>query len=112
MEVTKSKHHALSLKDLANDEQKEIKLLGKKIVLYKNNNEIYAYSGICHHMGRPLIGGRIKNHILSCPWHAGKYDIRTGAAVELPAFKAIDVFPVSIIDDQIYIDLTEALEEA
>lgn len=93
--------------ELEEGKQLEVKANGKKILLYRGEGDVYAISGICTHMGRPIAGGRIKNCIISCPWHAGKYDLKTGKPVELPAFKSIPIYAAEETDGEIRIHLQE-----
>lgn len=93
--------------ELLEGKQLEAKANGKKILLYREGGVAYAVSGVCTHMGRPIAGGRIRNCVIACPWHAGKFDIKTGKPLELPAYKPLPVFAVTEADGEIAIQLED-----
>jgi nitrite reductase/ring-hydroxylating ferredoxin subunit len=49
----------------------------KSIVLTKINGKYYAMDSVCSHEGRPLEDGGLEGYTLICPWHQGKFDIRS-----------------------------------
>jgi 3-phenylpropionate/trans-cinnamate dioxygenase ferredoxin component len=49
------------------------------------DGELFALSRRCRHLFADLAGGRIdKDGCLVCPWHASKYDVKTGRMVRGP----------------------------
>lgn len=68
-----------------------------RIVLFNLNGEIYAIDDVCTHDGGPLGEGEIVNgHEVRCPRHGARFDIRTGAALSLPAFEATGSYAVKV----------------
>lgn len=50
-----------------------------------NNGEYFAVGRRCRHLGADLGGGSIDSDgCLVCPWHASKYDVKTGRMVRGP----------------------------
>ena len=50
-----------------------------------NNGEYFAVGRKCRHLRADLAGGSIDAEgCLVCPWHASKYDVRTGRMVRGP----------------------------
>lgn len=50
-----------------------------------NNGDYFAVSRRCRHLGADLSEGSIDSDgCLVCPWHASKYDVRTGRMVRGP----------------------------
>ena len=50
-----------------------------------NNGEYFALGRKCRHLRADLAGGSIDaDGCLVCPWHASKYDVRTGRMVRGP----------------------------
>ncbi|MFT5165936.1 MAG: pyruvate oxidase, partial [Saprospiraceae bacterium] len=63
----------------------------------------------CPHQGGPLGEGSIENGHLRCPWHGWDYDPLTGKSPG--SFEdGIEVFPVDIREDGIYIGITKEEE--
>jgi ferredoxin len=42
------------------------------------DGEYYAIDGTCTHRGGPLAEGELAGAVLTCPWHLGQFDVRTG----------------------------------
>ena len=58
---------------------------GTPVYLLKRGNVINAISNTCSHAGGPLHEGTIEDNIVICPWHASRFDLRTGAVRGGPA---------------------------
>lgn len=54
---------------------------GKQGLLYYDGTNYYAFDDECPHKKGDLIGGQVKNGILTCPWHRFRFDLNTGASV-------------------------------
>jgi nitrite reductase/ring-hydroxylating ferredoxin subunit len=60
-----------------------VKRAGKYAV--GNNGDYFAVTRKCRHLGGPLDEGSIDaDGCLVCPWHASKYDVKTGRMVRGP----------------------------
>lgn len=76
-----------------------------RIALFNLNGEFYAIEDVCTHDGGPLVEGEIVNgHEVRCPRHGARFDIRTGAALSLPAFEATASYDVYIQGDDLLIE--------
>ncbi len=91
----------------------EIPLNGAKLVvvedvrvaLFNLDGEIYAIADVCTHDGGPLVEGEIINgHQVECPRHGARFDIRTGAALSLPAFEPTETYAVQVEGQDVYIE--------
>jgi nitrite reductase/ring-hydroxylating ferredoxin subunit len=95
------------LSDLQPGSMKAIQVEGHdEIVLTNVDGNIYAMRGLCNHAGGPLADGILEDTTIICPWHASKWDIKTGKCTEF----AIDldpepVYPVTTSGDDIYIEI-------
>ena len=58
--------------DLAPGEMKLVDLDG----------EYFAFNNTCPHIGGPLAEGELEGDIVTCPWHATPFNVRTGEAQE------------------------------
>lgn len=95
-------HKALKERDLPENSLKKVTINKKEIVLYKVSEKIYATDNLCTHSLCRLEGGVLKDFIIECPCHGGKFDIRTGRVVSLPP-----VIPISIYNVRIHGDFIE-----
>ncbi len=58
--------------------------LGINVVIARVGGMVYAVSGKCAHMACPLFNGTLEGHILSCPCHDWRFDIRSGRFLDAP----------------------------
>jgi 3-phenylpropionate/trans-cinnamate dioxygenase ferredoxin subunit len=79
------------------------------VVLVHAAGHFYALDDICTHDGGPLSEGPIDPaaNTIACPRHGAKFDIRTGAAVTMPATKPTRSHEVKIEGEQILVRLRE-----
>jgi 3-phenylpropionate/trans-cinnamate dioxygenase ferredoxin subunit len=76
-----------------------------RIALFNLNGEYYAIEDVCTHDGGPLVEGEIVNgHEVRCPRHGARFDIRTGAALSLPAFEPTTAYEVYIQGEDLLIE--------
>lgn len=70
------------------------------IGVYNLAGEFYAIEDRCSHDDGPLCEGDFECDAgyAVCPRHGAHIDIRTGAALTLPAVEPVDTFPVRVED--------------
>jgi nitrite reductase/ring-hydroxylating ferredoxin subunit len=68
------------------------------------DGEVYAVQGHCLHLQGPLCEGRLKGHMLSCPWHGWQYDVRTGEN-EFDRAIRLETYEVRIEDGDVRVAL-------
>ena len=93
------------LSELPAGQSKLVEVDDVRVALFNLDGAIYAIEDICTHDGGPLVEGDIVNgHQVKCPRHGARFDICTGAALSLPAFRAITSYAVRIEGDDILIE--------
>ena len=78
---------------------------GRSVALFNVDGTYYAIDNSCPHRGGPLGEGDLEGRVVSCPWHAWRWDVSTGANVNNPAVR-VTCFPVRVEGDGIFVDLT------
>jgi 3-phenylpropionate/trans-cinnamate dioxygenase ferredoxin subunit len=72
------------------------------IVVFNIAGNFFAIADICSHDDGPVGDGELESEFeISCPRHGGRFDIRTGQAISLPAIVDIPAYPVRIKDGRI-----------
>jgi nitrite reductase/ring-hydroxylating ferredoxin subunit len=71
---------AATIKDLKDAGLLRVDIEGKAIVLAMVQRNVYAMNAVCSHEGGPLEEGELEGNTLICPWHQGKFDIRSAKA--------------------------------
>ena len=54
----------------------------RTIAVFNVEGKLYAIHNSCPHEGGPLIEGRLKGHVIACPWHDLAFDIRNGQGTD------------------------------
>jgi 3-phenylpropionate/trans-cinnamate dioxygenase ferredoxin component len=77
------------------------------VVLIHAAGHWYALDDVCTHDGGPLSDGPLdpQGGTIACPRHGAKFDIRTGAAVTMPATKPTIAHEVKIEEGQVFVRL-------
>lgn len=84
--------------------------VGERLVaLIHAAGHFYALDDVCTHDGGPLSDGPIDaaHGTIACPRHGAKFDIRTGAALTMPATKPTKVHELKIEGDEIFVRLRD-----
>jgi nitrite reductase/ring-hydroxylating ferredoxin subunit len=77
---------------------------GKTLALFNVDGAFYALENACAHRGGPLGEGDLDGTVVVCPWHAWRWDVKTGANVNNPAVK-MPCFPVSVDEGRVFVEL-------
>jgi nitrite reductase/ring-hydroxylating ferredoxin subunit len=89
--------------------QGEMKIVFNDLAVVANAaGKFYAFGNVCPHAAGPIGDGFLEDCVVECPWHAGRWDIRTGKALTLLATADIPLFDVRVADDAIEIRLNQA----
>jgi chlorite dismutase/nitrite reductase/ring-hydroxylating ferredoxin subunit len=93
------------LDDLAPGETKTVFLEGKMVGLFNVDGELYALNNRCSHARGPLNEGEVNTDDCSvtCPWHYGKFDIRTGQPIDGVVNKPVETYQVDVRDGIIWV---------
>jgi len=87
--------------ELQDGELIPVEIDGRPVVLVRHAGEFFAVQNNCSHKDFPLseAGFDARDEVLVCAWHGGCFDVRSGAAVVLPATEPIETFPVRVSGD-------------
>jgi nitrite reductase/ring-hydroxylating ferredoxin subunit len=100
-------YKAISVSDLAEKPMKKVQLAGKDIVVARAGDEYFAFGHRCTHRGGPLAMGELSAPFVTCPWHGGMFDIRSGELQHPPPVEHVASYPVRITDGTIEIGIAE-----
>jgi nitrite reductase/ring-hydroxylating ferredoxin subunit len=94
---------AARLDDVPPGMLRSVDIDGQPVVLANVDGTIYALSGVCSHADGPLGRGKLRGDVLECPFHGGRFAVRSGRAVMLPATEDIPTFEVRIDGADIWV---------
>lgn len=75
---------------------------GRLVAVFHHEGNYYAIDDLCPHMGASLGAGAVDGGTVTCPWHAWRFDVRSGSWLDNPRLK-IDCFEVRIVGDDIQV---------
>jgi nitrite reductase/ring-hydroxylating ferredoxin subunit len=58
---------------------------GQAIAVFNVAGAFYAIDNTCVHRGGPLGEGEVEGDVVTCPWHAWQYNIKTGVSTTNPS---------------------------
>ena len=82
--------------DIQPSHMKEVQVDGESICIVNVEGKYYAIGNICTHEGGPLADGTLVGYEVECPWHASKFDVRTGEVNEPPASEPEPVYQIKV----------------
>jgi nitrite reductase/ring-hydroxylating ferredoxin subunit len=75
-----------------------------RIVVYNVGGSYFATDERCAHQGGPLGEGLLEGSVVTCPWHAWQFDVRTGQAIYDPGV-CVRTYPVRVEGDDIFVEV-------
>jgi nitrite reductase (NADH) small subunit/3-phenylpropionate/trans-cinnamate dioxygenase ferredoxin subunit len=82
-----------------------VALPDREVALFNVDGQLYAIDNDCPHAGGPLGDGWIKDCIVTCPWHAWSFDVRTGK-MTLGDYSTVDCFDVRVEGTRVSVSAT------
>ena len=74
------------------------------LILFNVNGSYYAIADLCTHDGGPLEDGELGGFEVACPRHGARFDVRSGAALCLPATSPVPTYQVRVEGGDIYVE--------
>ena len=84
--------------------KKIVEVEGILIVVANIDGQFYAVEDVCTHDGGPLGEGKLDGCQLICPRHGARFDVRTGAALTMPAFEPAPTYEVHVQDGDVLVE--------
>jgi nitrite reductase/ring-hydroxylating ferredoxin subunit len=82
----------------------EIIIAGTAIAVANVDGTFHAISNTCAHAEGPLGEGGLEGHVVTCPYHAWEYDVRSGACLT-DSSVAVETYEVQVVDDAVCVAL-------
>lgn len=78
-----------------------------EIAVFNCEGEILAMEDRCSHDDGDLADGEVdpQRCTVECPRHGSLFDLRTGTPLTLPAYEPVEVFPVTVEDGVVKVDV-------
>ena len=94
-----------AVEDIKKGKSIRVKLGDQAIAIVRTpNGDVKAINDKCSHGEVSLSEGFVDDETIECWAHGAKFSLETGAALTLPAFEPVSIYPIIIENDTIYLD--------
>ena len=90
-----------TIDDFAASDAIAVDVGGREVAVYLVDGAVYATANRCTHGDASLCEGFLEGHEIECPFHQGRFDVRTGAATAAPAEVALATWPARLVDGRV-----------
>ena len=90
--------------DVTPDQPARAEVDGNTYAVFMVDGQYYVTQDLCTHGPGSLSEGFVEGCEIECPFHQGKFDIKTGVPTAPPCSEALRVWPVQVVDGKICID--------
>ena len=100
-------HRVCHVSEIAEGTARGVGVGDRQLALYNIGGTFYATDDRCTHARAYLSEGFIEGDTIECPLHGGRFHIPTGQPFSPPVRVAVRAYPVQVIDEEIYVRITE-----
>lgn len=84
--------------------RKLVRIEDQELAVFRIDGQYYAMDDVCTHDGGPVAEGVLEGDVIECPRHGARFNVRTGAALSLPAVSPVPVYRVRVEGDDIQVE--------
>jgi nitrite reductase/ring-hydroxylating ferredoxin subunit len=89
--------------DLQPGQMKWVAVDRQRVLLINVDGVYYALKDQCGHQRAPLSRGKLQGHVIECPLHFARFDVRTGHLLAGPVGVDVPIYEVRIEEDTVYV---------
>ncbi|HTR10614.1 MAG TPA: non-heme iron oxygenase ferredoxin subunit [Paraburkholderia sp.] len=78
---------------------------GRTYAIYRVADKVYASDGLCTHEQAHLSDGLVMGHVIECPKHNGRFDVRDGRPLCAPVCEKLATWPAKVEGGRILIEV-------
>ncbi len=94
--------------ELGNGDRIIVDIGGEPLAVFNIAGQYFAIADVCSHDDGPVAEGQLREYEIECPRHGGRFDVRTGKVLGLPAVVDIPAYPVRVVGNEIQVGLPVA----
>lgn len=103
-----ARHQVAALDAIPESGNKAFTVAGHTVLISRSAAGLFASENICSHAYEKLEGGKVKGVHLFCPVHGVRFCLRDGSPSGTLTKKSIKVYPVDVVDGQVYVEIADA----
>ena len=96
------------LEDIELDDVARFDHAARTYAVYRTTAGVFASDGLCTHEKVHLCDGLVMDHVIECPKHNGRFDIRSGRALGAPVCVNLVTYPARVVAGVIEICISAA----
>ena len=96
---------AAAFDDIEEEDVARFDHAGRTYAIYRVEGEVYASDGLCTHEHVHLCDGLVMGHVIECPKHNGRFDVRDGRALCAPVCENLETYPAKVEAGRILIEV-------
>jgi naphthalene 1,2-dioxygenase system ferredoxin subunit len=89
--------------EIPSDDVLAVTIDGREFAIYGVEGEIFATDVMCTHGDARLCDGFLIGHEIECPFHQGRFDVRSGQATFGPACEPIKTYGTKVKDGVLWL---------
>lgn len=106
-----SAQFAAPFADLVEGAATAVTIDGIDVALVRVGDDVFAIADECSHAAIALSEGEVSvdssgGCAIECWLHSSRFDVRTGAALNLPAVEPVPTYPTTIQDGRVMVDVS------
>jgi 3-phenylpropionate/trans-cinnamate dioxygenase ferredoxin component len=101
-----------SFAELDDGEARRFDVDGRRLCVVRIGDDVYVIGDRCSHADVSLSEGEVEDCAIECPKHGSAFDLRTGAALSLPAVRPVPTYEASVVAGDVLVALDDRVEQS
>lgn len=80
----------------------EKRIFARRYAVINDGKKLIGIESECKHMKASLSKGKIEDGVIVCPWHGWRYDLESGACLNVPGSN-LKRYDLEIVDNKVYL---------
>ena len=100
-----NRYRVCDLSEVPLKEMRCVSLEDRSVLVAHTDDGVYVSDEMCTHEDARLCDGNLNGHLVKCPLHGSRFDLTTGQVLDDPAEDNLRIYPVTIENNTIFIDI-------
>lgn len=100
-----------SISDVPLNDMRCVSLSDRNVLVANTDEGVFVADEMCTHEDARLCDGNLSGTRVKCPLHGSRFELTTGKVLDDPADTDLVIYPVTLIDQDVYINIASAETE-
>ena len=101
--TTDSLTQVCHLSDIPINDMRCVSIADRNVLVAHTVDGVFATDEMCTHEDARLCDGNLSGTVVKCPLHGSRFELTTGKVLDDPADTDLVTYPVTVVDNDIYI---------